>query len=291
MKAQQIDWSDIPFVLAVCEVGSLSGAARLLDVNHSTVFRRIAAVESRLGVRLFERLSQGYVMTPAGEHFYREAQKLRDGMHGIQRELSGQDLRLEGALSVTTTDSLLQYLMPVFADFQTQFPDIELRLLSDSRSLDLMQRDADIAIRPTANPPDHWSGRRVGMITCAAYAHRDYWEAVKDRAEESRRWVTLDVNLKQSPMSQMTAKLKPPTSPVTIVNTVLGMAHYVRSGDGLAVLPCYHGDAYPELVRICEPDNNHNWELWILSHPDLRRSARVHAFFEFVGKTISNELK
>ena len=169
MKAQPLEWSDVPFVLAVCEAGSLSAAARNLGVNHSTVFRRIEGVEARLGVRLFERLAQGYVMTPAGELFFRQALELRDGLNGIQRELGGQDLRLEGTLSITTTDSLLQYLAPVFSEFQNKYPEIDLRLLSDAQSLDLMQRDADIAIRPTLRPPEHWSGRQIGTVVCSKY--------------------------------------------------------------------------------------------------------------------------
>ena len=148
MNAQTLNWSDIPFVLAVCETGTLSGAARTLGVNHSTVFRRIESVESNLGVRLFERLSHGYVMTPAGEHFYRNGLQLRGGMDSLRRELGGQDLRLEGILTVTTTDSLLYCLTPIFLAFQNQYPDVELRILSESRPLNLTQRDADIALRP-----------------------------------------------------------------------------------------------------------------------------------------------
>lgn len=290
MKAQPIEWSDIPYLLAVCEAGSLSAAARALGVNHSTVFRRIEGVESRLGVRLFERLSQGYVMTPEGEYFFEKAKSLQDGMNGVQRELSGKDLRLEGTLSVTTTDSLLQYLMPIFMNFQERYPDIELRILSDSHSLDLMQRDADVAIRPTINPPEHWSGREIGKIVCATYAHSAYWQDVEKRPANEQRWIMLDFDLDQSPMTKITLKRKPNQSPTTIVNTVVGVVDYIRSGKGIAVLPCYLAEMHPELVRIGERDTSEVWELWLLSHPDLRRSARVHAFFEFVAANIPNSL-
>ncbi len=173
MDAQTLDWSDIPFVLAVCETGSLSGAARKLGVNHSTVFRRIEGVESKLGVTLFERLSHGYVMTTAGEHFFQHGLALNEGMIRIQRELGGQDLRLRGELTVTSTDSLLRRLTPVFIAFQRQYPDVELRLLSDVRPLDLMKRDADIALRPTRHPPEHWVGRNLLSVAYAAYARSD----------------------------------------------------------------------------------------------------------------------
>jgi len=290
MKTQPLEWSDIPFVLAVCEAGSLSAAARNLGVNHSTVFRRIEGVETRLGVRLFERLSQGYVMTPAGELFFQEAQGLRDGLNGIQRELGGQDLRLEGTLSITTTDSLLQYLTPIFAKFQDKYPEIELRLLSEARSFDLMQRDADIAIRPTLNPPEHWSGRQLGTVFCAAYARSDYWDSVKSLPDDQRRWVRLDYDLDQSPMSKLTQRLKAGKVNTTVVNTVIGMLDYVRSGSGVAVLPVYLAEMYPDLVQVSKKDESQKWELWLLSHPDLRRSARVHAFFEFANSSIPKDL-
>ncbi|MEM1362143.1 MAG: LysR family transcriptional regulator [Pseudomonadota bacterium] len=286
-KAQKLDWSDMPFVLSVCEAGSLAGAARMLDVNHSTVFRRIEGVEERLGVRLFERQSHGYVMTPAGELFYERAIVLCEGMNQIELELGGKDLRLEGRLTVTTTDSLLHVLSPVISLFQETHPDVELRVLSDARALDLSRRDADIALRPTLNPPEHWVGRKLMKIACATYASRGYWETVRDLPAEEHRWVMLDDDLDQSPMSKITMVKKARDARVTIVSTVMGVYDAVRSGLGLAVLPCYLGDQSSELVRLDEPDPRSVWDLWLLAHPDVRRSARVHAFFEFAANHIT----
>ena len=290
MNAQKLDWSDVPFVLAVCESGSLSGAARQLGVNHSTVFRRIEGVETRLGVTLFERLSHGYVMTAAGEHFFRNGLQLRDGMNSIERELGGQDLRLAGALTVTTTDSLLHCLAPVFKDFQRKYPDIELRLLSGTRPLDLMQRDADIALRPTSAPPEHWIGRNLSKLAYAAYAQKDYLHIVQDRPASEHRWIRLNDSLNQSPMSQITLLHKTEGAPVTISSSLMGVFELVRGGLGIGALPCYLGEAYPDLVRVHEPDETFDSNLWMLAHPDIRRSARVHAFFEFAAVRIREVL-
>ena len=284
MNAQILNWDDIPFVLAVCEAGSLSEAARNLGVNHSTVYRRIDGVESKLGVRLFERLSHGYVMTTAGEHFLSEASQLRDGVHRIEREIGGQDLRLEGSLSVTTTDSLLYTLRPVFIAFQQQYTDVELKLISDSRSLDLMQRDADIALRPTLQPPVHWVGRQLFPIQCAVYAHELYWEQHGRPPNERHRWVRLDPELDRSPMSKLMMAQKSDDSPTTVVNTMMGVFDIVRAGLGIAAMPCYLGEVCSDLVRISEPREEYGSAVWVLSHPDVRRSARVHAFFEFVSR-------
>ena len=281
MNAQTLNWGDIPFVLAVCEAGSLSGAARQLGVNHSTVFRRIESVETRLGVTLFERLTHGYVMTAAGEHFYKQGLQLRDGMNSIQRELGGQDLRLEGALTVTTTDSLLYCLTSLFSAFQRQYPDVELRLVSSSRPLDLMQHDADIALRPTRNPPEHWIGRNLATIGYATYALKAYSDALNSLPEHEHRWIRLNDSLNQSPMSKITVLQQVEGAPVTVANTMMGLFELVRAGLGIGVLHYYLGESCKELVRLHNPEEKFNSNLWMLAHPDIRRNARVHAFFEF----------
>lgn len=288
--AQKLDWSDMPFVLSVCEAGSLAGAARMMDVNHSTVFRRIEAVEKRLGVRLFERQSHGYVMTPAGELFYERAIILCKGMNQIELELSGRDLRLEGRLTVTTTDSLLHVLTPVMAKFQDTHPDVELRILSDARALDLSRRDADVALRPTLNPPEHWVGRKVSEVLCATYASKAYRDSLENSHADEHRWLVLDDDLDQSPMSKISTLNKDVDAPVTIVSTVMGVYDAARAGLGLAVLPCYLGDQSPDLVRLKDPDPRAVWDIWLLAHPDVRRSARVHAFFEFASTHVKDKL-
>lgn len=289
-NAQKIDWSDMPFVLSVCEAGSLSGAARMMDVNHSTVYRRVEAVEERLGVRLFERQSSGYVMTPAGELFYSRAILLCQGINQIELELGGKDLRLEGQLTVTTTDSLLHRLTPVFSEFQEAHPDVDLRLLSDARSLDLTRRDADIAIRPTLNPPEHWVGRQISKILCASYVNENYWQRVKEAPPEDLRWIMLDDDLDQSPMSKITMMKKHKDARVTVISTVMGVFEAVKSGLGIAVLPSYLAEQSEKIMRLDDPERSVVWDLWLLAHPDVRRSARVHAFFEFAAKSITDDL-
>ncbi|MEM9306579.1 MAG: LysR family transcriptional regulator [Pseudomonadota bacterium] len=290
-KMKNVDWSDVPFILSVCEAGSLAGAARSMDVNHSTVFRRIEGLEKRLGVRLFERRSQGYVMTPAGEFFYEKATVLRDGLNQIELELAGKDLRLEGRLTVTTTDSLLHVLTPLISHFQEKHPDVELRIIADANALDLSRRDADVALRPTLNPPEHWVGRKLSKVLCATYASTDHHQTARTLAPAENRWVMLDDDLDQSPMSKITNLKRAADAQVTVLSSVMGVYDAVRAGMGLAVLPCYLGDQSKDLVRLDEPDQRAVWDLWLLAHPDVRRSARVHAFFEFASKHVDEALK
>jgi DNA-binding transcriptional LysR family regulator len=289
-KDQKLEWADMPYLLSVCEAGSLAGAARMLGVNHSTVFRRIEAVEARLGVRLFERLARGYVMTPAGERYYERAILLCRGMDDIERELGGKDLRLEGPLTVTTTDSLLHCLAPVFAQFQQAHPDVELRLLSDVQALDLMQRDADIALRPTDAPPEHWVGRELSALSFAIYAHRAYWEAVQNSDPATYHWIMLGDDLNQTPMSKITLQCKHDDAKSTVLNTMMSVFDMVNAGFGMAAMPCYLGEKHKDLLRVQDPDSSANWRLWLLAHPDVRRSARVNAFYDFATKHITDEV-
>ncbi|MGD1868706.1 MAG: LysR family transcriptional regulator [Neomegalonema sp.] len=289
-RLQKLDWSDVPYILSVCEAGSLAGAARMMGVNHSTVFRRVESVEAQLGGRLYARLRRGYGKTSGGERVFLRASALCEGMNGIEMALVGKDLRLEGELTVTTTDSLLHCLTPVISAFQEQHPDVELRLLSDARSLDLMQRDADIALRPTPKPPEHWVGRKLLPVYCATYAHEDYWAGANASPPEQRRWLIFDDGLSQSPMGQLTKLKKAKDAPTTVVNTVMGVFDMTKAGLGIAALPCYLGEKQPELIMIDEPDERTTWDLWLLAHPDVRRSARVHAFFDYASSAISEDV-
>ncbi|MEM9605693.1 MAG: LysR family transcriptional regulator [Pseudomonadota bacterium] len=228
-------------------------------------------------------------MTAAGEWFHRRAGHLCEGMNAIETTLSGQDLRLEGKLTVTTTDSLLHCLTPVAHAFQVRHPDVTLRLLSDAQPLDLAQRDADIALRPTREPPPLWVGRKLHALPCAVYAHQDYWSIVSADAPATQRWILLDDDLHRAPMSQLAQAVKPAEAPSTVINTVMGVYDMVSAGLGLAALPCYLGDRNPALVAVHPGDSRYTWDLWLLAHPDVRRSARVHAFFDFAATAITAE--
>ncbi|MCL9779915.1 LysR family transcriptional regulator [Vibrio sp. S4M6] len=290
MKAQGMDWNDIPFVLAVCEAGTLSGAAKTLGVNHSTVFRRIEGVETKLGITLFERLSSGYMMTPEGEMFFRQALALREGVDRIQRELSGQDSRLEGTLVVTTTDSLLYIFSKAFSAFQEEYPSVELRVLTGSRRLDLVQKEADVALRPTLMPPEHWVGRNLATLSYATYASKGYVKEMRNLTPDKYRWVSLVDELSRSAMSKMTIKLKHQDASRTIASSLMGVYELAVAGLGVTALPCYLGEHCDKLQRVHDKMNEFDSDLWLLAHPDMRRSARVNAFFDFMTPFVRSQL-
>src|SRR5262245_26106513 len=170
-----LEWDDLRYVLAVADAGSLAGAARHLGVNHTTVLRRIGAFEQRLGLRLFERLPTGYVLTAGGEELIAAARQIDGTVTRLERKLAGQDLQLSGPLRVTTTDTLMGSILPeILAEFRAAHPGIHIEVALSNLMFNLTKRDADVAIRPANDPPETLVGRRVGRIAFAIYASPRY---------------------------------------------------------------------------------------------------------------------
>ena len=149
-----LDWTDLRYFAAVSRTGGLARAARELGVNHSTVFRRINALETDLGVRLFERAGGRYVLTTAGEEMMATAASVEEQITALDRRISGRDYRLSGTIRVTTTDTIgLWFVQPYLFQFHQHYPGIQVELIISSEFFSLSKREADIAIRPTQNPP------------------------------------------------------------------------------------------------------------------------------------------
>jgi DNA-binding transcriptional LysR family regulator len=212
------DWNDLRSFLAIARQGSLQGAARTLGVNHSTVFRRLNALEARLGARLFDRSARGYALTAAGEHMLASALRVEDEILGLERRLLGGDVRLSGTLRVTTTDTLVHGVLgPHLRAFQTAYPAIELELITGNAFFDLSKREADVALRPSRHPGDAMVGRRLAEIAVALYGARDYL-AARGRppsvaALDGHAVVTGDASLGHLPATRWLAERTPAAPP------------------------------------------------------------------------------
>lgn len=278
---------DLRLFLAIARSGSLAGAARILRVNHSTVFRRLKVLEAGLDARLFDRLPEGYVLTEAGEALRRHAERIEDEAQAIERQLSGQDVRLSGKLRLTTTDTLAgAFLAPILQAFHVSHPGVELDLLVTGSFLDLARRDADIAIRPTANPPDDLIGRRLGTIRWGVYGSPEYLQAHAPLADVTvagdHRFIGgNDLIAHLASMRWLNAHV-PPAAVVLRTNSIVAALHAARSGMGLAVLPHYMAGRDRSLRCVLAIGPEVATDLWLLVHPDLRRNARVQAFMSFI---------
>ena len=156
-----LDWSDLRFVLAVARAGSAAAAARALGVNHSTVVRRVGAFEDRAGVRVFDHLATGYRLTQEGRAFLAAAESIDGVLHELGRSIVRSDEELAGAVRITTTDSMAPLLVDKLAELRTAHPQVTIELLITNTRLNLEAMDADIAVRPTREPPEQLVGRKI----------------------------------------------------------------------------------------------------------------------------------
>ncbi|HEY8382932.1 MAG TPA: LysR family transcriptional regulator [Microvirga sp.] len=290
---QHLAWDDFKLVKTIAEAHGLAGAAERLGVNHSTVFRRLGQLEDGLGVKLFERHRTGYALTPAGEEMAVLAERMEEDVATFARKLAGQVVSPAGELRLTTNDTLLVHLLtPIFARFTKACPDVRLDVVLTNQALNLSKRDADVAIRATDNPPETLVGRRVASIGWAIYGRAADFPEPGDVDLVSlyqRPWVALGDNLAGLKAARFVRERVPPDQIVYKVNTVLGLAEAVESGIGIGPLPCFIADARPALTRLTPPNPDFSAGLWLLTHPDLRQSARVRAFMDFTAGEITKQ--
>ena len=269
------NWDDLRLFLAVARTGSISGAARLLAVQHSTVSRRIRQFEKQIGARLLDRKKTGYVLTREGRRVRQAAERMEAEILTVDSSLRDRDARLQGSLRVTAINNMAStILMPMFAAFSRAHPDVELHIEVSNLDASLPQREADIAIRLTNTPTETLIGTRVVTVASAVYGQRDYLDDC-ERRQRPPKW--LGVNC--CPFHRSWTRQSCGNGPHHFYSddTLLTLAA-LREGLGVAWLPCFMGDDEPRLRRYTEPEAAHDLGLWLLIHPDLKNTARVIAF-------------
>jgi DNA-binding transcriptional LysR family regulator len=294
MDANMLSWDDFRYVKAIADTRSLGGAAQELAVNHSTVFRRLAQVEKQLGSRLFERSRGGYALTPCGEEMVRLAERMGEDIVTFERQVTGHDLRPSGELRVTTNDTALLHLMTdVFADFRRAYPEISLDVVVANQALNLSKRDADVAIRATDHPPETLIGRRVAGTAWAVFAASEKAPENFDPDNDGREvdWIGFGDNLTNLKAAKWLKERAAPGRIVYRINTVLGLAEATAAGIGYGILPCFIGAATLGLTRLTAPLAEITGAIWLLTHADLRQTARVRAFMDFAGNEIAKRRK
>jgi DNA-binding transcriptional LysR family regulator len=285
---RSLAWDDLLYVLNVGRSGSLSGAARALKVNHSTVFRRIGAIEAQLGVRLFDRRRDGYAPTAAGEAVIELADRLDEDVLALERRLAGEDLRPSGTVRVTTTDTMIGIVTPMCSGFRGRYPEIAIELITGNQFLNLSRRDADVALRPSLAPPVNLHGRRLSGLAFAIYGADCYFAAVGSTdPSQPHQWIGVDDTLSHLTVHQWLAAEVRAEWIGFKASSFLAMLEAARIGMGLAILPCYLAERLPELRRVGEPLAGQTTDLWLLVHDDLRRTARVRAFIDFISAEIA----
>jgi DNA-binding transcriptional LysR family regulator len=285
-----LDWNDLRVVLAIARAGSLSGAACHLHVTHSTVFRRLAVIEQTLGVRFFERFRGGYAATAAGEAAAVLAERLADEIAELERRLSGQDMRPSGKVHIATADTVWPLVCRRVPEFRARHPEIVPEFTIANAMANLTRREADIAIRPVPEPLEHLVARRIADIAHALYASPDYLTRNNTPELGSHDWIGLEDTVAPTVIGRWLRQHVRSGQVVLTVDALAAMRDAARAGLGLAVLPCYLGDSDDGLRRVAvtSPDVPRS-ALWLLTHDDLRRTARVRAAMDFFAAALSRD--
>lgn len=277
------DLNDLRYVAAILQTGSLAGAARLLNVNHATVFRRITQLEAQMGVRLFERHAGHYQATAAGEELARTGNLINDMAAQAWLKIAGQDLRPSGSVRITTTDSVARVLLkPIMRLCRERYPQISLQVGIDNEMANLSKRDADIAIRPALQPPEHLIGKRIAGLSFAIYGAKEYLETHPSTDLTEHDWIALDDTRSRHRSLRWLEKFKPLDDVGFRINSFGGVCDACAAGLGLALLPCFMGDAQAGLQRLGEAQPDCASELWLLTHPDLRDTLRVKVIYQLL---------
>lgn len=277
-------WDDFLTVLVIAEEGNLAAAARRIGKSDPTLLRRLNAIERRLGARLFERFRSGYIPTEAGSELLVAARRMRELSMDAERRLSGKDQRLSGRIGLTTTDALFSHVLaPALARFRAIHPLIGIDVSTSSLSLDLNLREADIALRPSTDPGDDLVGRRAGTLSQAIYVA----PALAETDLEELDWIGPRADMNYPLLSEWLELSGHGDRCVVEVDTTLAMRSAAIAGLGAAVLPRYLAadDVLAgRLVAMSRPVAELEIDLWLVTHPDLRMSARVRALLDHLAK-------
>ena len=292
-----MDWNDLRYFLAVADEGSTLAAGRALRVSQTTVARRIAALEEALGLTLFEKRQAGYALTPAGEALVERAKQVEAATAGFAESSAALARDTSGMVRITTQEIFANTLLaPILRELHEFHPDIVIEIDTQQELLDLGAGEADIALRSTAgDAPAGMVGRSLCIDDWTLYCSRDY--ADRHGVPRSRKellghaiigggggklWRHYEAWLKSLGLERQVAMHHA---------TSTGLLTAVRSGFGIAVLPCIVADAEPDLVRCLPPRADHQRQMWLLTHERVRHTPRVRLVIDFMHERLMRHIR
>ena len=292
------DWNDLRYFIAVARDGSTLAAARGLRTSQTTVARRIAALEAELGFPLFEKRQAGYALTPAGQDLLERAKQVEASANGFAEAASAQSRNLSGIVKVTTEEIYaLALLAPLLRELHEKHPEIVIDLDTSQQVRDLGAGEADISLRSTKNTaqPAGLVGRQLCIDDWSLYCSRDYAarHGTPHSAGELKNhafigggggnlWIHYQAWVQALGLEGQVAMHHATSG---------GLLSGVRSGFGIAVLPCVVADSDPDLIRCLPPRTDHGRILWLFTHERVRHAPRVRAVIDFLYERLSRHVR
>jgi molybdate transport repressor ModE-like protein len=284
----EMDWDDIRYLLALVRQGSVRAAAIELEVNHTTVTRRIKRMEKRLGSRMVQKTPGGYQLTSSGEAVLAAGERIETDLASVLKQVECADNKITGTVRVTLTDILLKLARSVVTELLDAYPDLDLELTSTPSMTDIMRLDSDIALRLVALPPEDLVGRRIARIPTAVYAAACSGLTASNANLETARWVRWRAPWNQNRLDIWVQENYPNSKTGASVDSNFALENMVAAGAGIGVLAPWSADKRDDVVRLTPDIDELTLDLWLLTHPDLRGVRRVKVVADALTEFFSN---
>jgi DNA-binding transcriptional LysR family regulator len=291
-----LNWDDLRFLLALRQAGSLGAAARLLKVEQSTASRRLSALEAALGGKLVVRTPEGLKFNATGELVADLAETMQTGIQALERRIGGEDQKPEGLVRLSATESVATFIMQGLLPLRAEHPKIQIELVVASAALDLMRREADLAIRMFRESAPSLVTRKLGDVGWSIYASSDWLERnrlalpleLSGRPLKGHPVIGFRGSVARSPGAVWLGEHCSPEDIVLTADSVYSALNAARAGLGISVLPCFavHGDS--KLLRL-SPAVVARTEAFLVIPPDHRETVRVRLVMDAVQALFARE--
>ncbi|SAK90879.1 LysR family transcriptional regulator [Caballeronia calidae] len=281
------DWDDIQAFLAISRAGRLTVAAQQMGVDHSTLSRRVAALETALGVRLFDRSSLGFVLTPEGERVLSDAEAMESLAMRMRHRLEDASIGLTGSVRIGTPEGFGTYfLAPRIAQISAVHPQLEIELIANPRMFSLSKREADLAVSMTRPAQGRVYAHKLTDYALGVYASRDYVERhcrIASRRDLLKHpWVGYVEDQMWSAELNYLPQISNALVPTIRISNVISQAAAVSGGVGLGVLPCFIARTDSNLVRLFPDEIALSRSYWLVTLAETRDVARVRWLADFI---------
>lgn len=283
-------WDEIRTAYQVARVGTVSGAAEALGVHHATVIRHIDALEGRLGAKLFQRHARGYTPTEAGQDLLNVAAQTDDQFTQLAGRIKGRGDEVTGELIVTSLDALSPLIVPAIGDFMERHPDLRVRLMTDHRLFRLEYGEAHVAIRAGALPdqPDNvvqpFFTQTIRLMASKAYVAR--FGTLEQGNVEDHRFIGTVEDTPRAPYYRWLTEQVPASSIHFRATSMMAAKVAVTSGMGIGFLPTWEMEGTEDLVEVLPPLEDWSAKIWLVTHMDLHRTAKVQTFVRFLKEKV-----
>ncbi|SCA56363.1 putative Regulatory protein, LysR:LysR, substrate-binding [Candidatus Terasakiella magnetica] len=290
------NWDDLRFFLTVARNGSFSAAAESLSVNASTVGRRIDQLEINLKCKLFDRQRYGMTLTPDGRHLLDHVQKMEKSALDLDSMVKGSDEALNGQVRISVTDGLGSFwLTPNLANFQRDYPQISLEVMSESHFVDLAAREADIAIRLSEPTQNALKIRKVGMMkfhVFAAPAYLDGFGMPSSWADLKGHKLVDYLGYQESKaLSLWQETVKNHDNVVFQTNSAMSFVSALRSGMGIGMLPQFYRHTVSDLIIVDLPTDLFEMPIYLVTHEETSQTARIKAVKDYINDLFDRDRK